>query len=155
MAKDWPVKWQFMRFNSVEVALLNLEMMDIEEAEDFDESRRLALAFKKSSGDRALEVLHRYKTTAERAYHRALAALEKMRKERPAEPPCQSQQAPETKPDPQPEQPTNNVVPIRPHHKNGRNERCPCNSGLKFKRCCLNKRPAGSSLAPQGELSNG
>jgi uncharacterized protein YecA (UPF0149 family) len=144
MAKDWPVKWQLMRFNSVEVALLDLEMMDIEaevlrDFDAMDEWGRLALAFKKSSGDRALEVLRRYKTTAERAYHRSLAVLEKMRKERPAEPPCQPRQAPETKPDPQPEQPTNNVVPIRPHHKIGRNERCPCNSGLKFKRCCLDK----------------
>ncbi|MCC6389575.1 MAG: SEC-C domain-containing protein [Bryobacterales bacterium] len=29
--------------------------------------------------------------------------------------------------------------PVRPTPRPGRNEPCPCGSGLKFKRCCLNK----------------
>ncbi|MBI4909171.1 MAG: SEC-C domain-containing protein [Acidobacteria bacterium] len=31
--------------------------------------------------------------------------------------------------------------------KTGRNETCPCGSGLKFKRCCLNKRPQAADAA--------
>jgi len=38
-----------------------------------------------------------------------------------------------------------NPQPVRVN-KVGRNESCPCNSGLKFKRCCLNK-PSGSVTA--------
>jgi hypothetical protein len=31
------------------------------------------------------------------------------------------------------------VPPPRPSPKIGRNDYCPCGSGLKFKKCCLNK----------------
>jgi transposase-like protein len=31
------------------------------------------------------------------------------------------------------------IQPVRPAPRPGRNEPCPCGSGLKFKRCCLNK----------------
>ena len=34
-----------------------------------------------------------------------------------------------------------------PHHKIGRNESCPCGSGLKFKRCCLNRPKSEPKLA--------
>jgi uncharacterized protein YecA (UPF0149 family) len=38
---------------------------------------------------------------------------------------------------------TDRITPITPirrdHPKIGRNEQCPCGSGQKFKRCCLNK----------------
>lgn len=33
----------------------------------------------------------------------------------------------------------NPPVPIRGEPKVGRNAPCPCGSGLKFKKCCLNK----------------
>ena len=83
--------WHIMRNNSVELALLELEISGIDEDlhgrfEAMDQYGRLALAFKKSAGDNALELLRRYKTTSERAYHRALQALESMRKDRPSEP---------------------------------------------------------------------
>jgi preprotein translocase subunit SecA len=29
--------------------------------------------------------------------------------------------------------------PVTPRHKVGRNEKCPCGSGKKFKHCCLTK----------------
>ncbi len=30
---------------------------------------------------------------------------------------------------------------VRPGDKVGRNDKCPCMSGRKFKKCCLNKEP--------------
>jgi hypothetical protein len=83
--------WQIMRNNSIEVALFELEISgvvtDIEgEFETMDQYGLLALAFKKSAGDNALEVLRRYKSTAERAYHRAFQALEQIQKDRQSTP---------------------------------------------------------------------
>jgi hypothetical protein len=37
--------------------------------------------------------------------------------------------------------------PIRVAPQPGRNTQCPCNSGMKFKRCCANKPPANSEAA--------
>ena len=78
--------WQIMRNNSIEVALFELEISGVNQEiegqyERMDQYGRLALAFKKSAGDNALELLRRYKATAERAYHRALQALETLRKD--------------------------------------------------------------------------
>jgi hypothetical protein len=86
--------WQVMRNNSIEVALFELEITGVNEEieggyEHMDQYGRLALAFKKSAGDNALELLRRYKTTSERAYHRALQAIEDIQKNRkPANPPA-------------------------------------------------------------------
>ncbi|MCC6341525.1 MAG: SEC-C domain-containing protein [Bryobacterales bacterium] len=52
---------------------------------------------------------------------------------------------PRTHPDTS-EQPTQ---PVRPAPRPSRNEPCPCGSGLKFKRCCLNK-PRPSSERSSG-----
>ena len=42
--------------------------------------------------------------------------------------------------------PAQSAQPIRrPDPKTGRNEICPCGSGLKFKRCCLNKPRAAAA----------
>jgi len=99
--------WQLMRINSVEVALFEIEMSGIDEELDrdydqIDEYGRLALAFKKSAGENTFELLRRYKSTTERAYHRSLEALEKIRKERQPPPSCQS---PETQNNLSPDQP--------------------------------------------------
>jgi hypothetical protein len=89
--------WQVMRNNSIEVALFEIEITGVNEEikgefEHMDQYGRLALAFKKSAGDNALELLRRYKTTAERAYHRALQAIEEIQKNRkPANPPAKSE----------------------------------------------------------------
>ena len=32
------------------------------------------------------------------------------------------------------------IEPIRKENKTGRNEPCPCGSGKKYKRCCLNRK---------------
>ena len=80
--------WQVMRMTSIEVALFDIEICGIEDElrrdwVGMDEWGRLALAFKKSAGDNALELLRRYKSTAERAYHRALQAIEDIHRNRP------------------------------------------------------------------------
>jgi transposase-like protein len=42
-------------------------------------------------------------------------------------------------PSPTPQSVHNSAQAPRPSHKIGRNEACPCGSGQKYKRCCLNK----------------
>ncbi|HEY3743774.1 MAG TPA: hypothetical protein VGL53_28210 [Bryobacteraceae bacterium] len=84
--------WQIMRNNSIEVALFEIEITGVNEEikgefEHMDQYGRLALAFKKSAGDNALELLRRYKVSSERAYHRALQAIEEIQKARkPSQP---------------------------------------------------------------------
>jgi hypothetical protein len=81
--------WQIMRNNSIEVALFDIEISNLGDEirrtyENMDEYGRIALAFKKANGDNALELLRRYRSTSERAYHRALQALEQIQKDRPS-----------------------------------------------------------------------
>lgn len=38
------------------------------------------------------------------------------------------------------------AIPEDKKKKIGRNERCPCGSGLKYKRCCLIKKPRNTSV---------
>jgi hypothetical protein len=119
--------WQIMRNNSIEVALFDIEISNLGDEirrtfENMDEYGRIALAFKKANGDNALELLRRYKTTSERAYHRALQALEDMRKNRASQPPAatpedsaavqtrEEPEPPQTKPPLQP-QPALHLVP--------------------------------------------
>jgi hypothetical protein len=99
--------WQLMRNNSIEVALFDLEMTGVNDDIEakfvtMDQYGRLALAFKKSAGDNALELLRRYKSTAERAYHRALQALEEIHKSRKPQQPetFSAVQTPDSAPEP-------------------------------------------------------
>ena len=99
--------FQVMRITSIESALFDLELAEIEaDVEDkyelMNNYGRLALAFKRSAGENALQLLSRYKSTAERAYHRALQAIETIRKDR------QTQQS---VPAPAPEKPISTVEP--------------------------------------------
>jgi len=85
--------WQIMRNNSIEVALFELEISGVAfhiegKFEDMDQYGILALAFKKFAGDNAFELPRRYRTTAERAYHRAFQALEQIQKDRKSQPPA-------------------------------------------------------------------
>ena len=77
--------WQVMRITAIESALFDLEISGIEnelhrDFEQMDEYGRLALSFKKANGENGLELLRRYKATAERAYHRAWKALEEIKR---------------------------------------------------------------------------
>ena len=65
-------------------------------------------------------------------------------------------------PPPQPPEPLCNPHPLPKLHKNaqsaakaGRNETCPCGSGLKFKRCCLNKSSQTNAIRGPGASSEG
>jgi hypothetical protein len=50
-------------------------------------------------------------------------------------------------------QPAAPVPYHRPTPKTGRNEPCPCGSGLKFKRCCLDQRPSTKPTTPVDSAS--
>jgi hypothetical protein len=73
----------------------------------------------------------------------------------PAQPPPEPRPEPEDgEPAPYPPAPAPAIVhnsaqvPYRREHpKVGRNEACPCGSGLKYKRCCLNKCSAAPAVA--------
>ena len=125
--------WEIKRMASVESALFDLEIDAMDNMiegtfQRMNEFGRLALAFKKSSGDRAFDLLRRYKSTAERAFHKTFQALEKIRKERqtqqpvivPGEEKTISTVEPEKAPDPEPppvqnapEPPVTSVQPVK------------------------------------------
>ena len=93
--------WQIMRMTAIEAALFDLQICGIEDEirRDYtllDEYGRLALAFKKSAGDNCMELLRRYKASADRAYHRAFEALQQIQANR-AEKPTPQETAPEEK----------------------------------------------------------
>jgi len=80
--------WQIMRNSSIELALFELELAGIISDLDprvtrIDQYGLLAMAFKRSAGDNAFELLRRYKTMSERTYHRALQAIDQIQKDRP------------------------------------------------------------------------
>jgi hypothetical protein len=108
-----------------------------------------------------VSLMLRYKNSNDRGFHQALTQLLKLQKDRPKQ---ESPKKDTPKTDtpkaesPKPEAPKpaigsvsqNTEVPIgfvsqnqpiapRTTHKTGRNELCPCGSGLKFKRCCIDK----------------
>jgi uncharacterized protein YchJ len=114
----------------------------------------------------------RYKTASDRGFQQALSQFLKLKKERPqsdngfvsqnaaAVPQAQPQPEPNPDLDPAPAPPhpvgfvsknpipLSNSNPTRTHPKVGRNETCPCGSGLKFKRCCIDK----AALTKTGKL---
>jgi len=102
--------WQIMRNSSIELAFFELELAGIISDLDprvkrIDQYGLLAMAFKRSAGDNAIELLRRYKTTSERAYHRALQAIEKIQKDRPAQQPEPQPEIPATVPTREPDPP--------------------------------------------------
>jgi hypothetical protein len=117
--------WQIMRNNSIEVALFDLEISNLgdhirQNYENMDEYGRIALAFKRANGDNALELLRRYRSTSERAYHRALQALEQIQKDRRSttQPPAAEEENSRvrTQPTPQPSQRIEAAAPDRKLH---------------------------------------
>jgi hypothetical protein len=86
-----------------------------------------------------VSLMLRYKTSADRGFHQTLNQLLKLKKERP-QPEIGSVSKIELVPA-APPQPENGFVSQTPrsHPKVGRNEPCPCGSGLKFKRCCIGR----------------
>ena len=112
--------WQIMRNNSIEVALFELEIAGVaanldERIRHIDQYGLLALAFKKSAGDNAFELLRRYKSTSERAFHRALEALEQIQKNHQGKSTVQTQEDQSTVADPiEPQQKKSQPEPRKP-----------------------------------------
>jgi hypothetical protein len=140
-----------------------------EEFERFDDQTRTANASRTELKENTtLTLMLRYGTRAERDYTRALNNLYRIqaeRRRRESQPQPKPQPAPSPKAEPlQAEQPSKKIQnetqndnesligvnrrpsaaevpqPIRRESpKIGRNDQCPCGSGAKYKRCCLNK----------------
>ena len=113
--------WNIMRSNRIEAELAATEGIDplLSENKTFD---RIATA----------------RARAERTFHRSLKEL---RATQATQPPAK----PSTKNEPN-YMPHGNGPYIRTEPKVGRNEPCPCNSGRKFKYCCLENEPSANSL---------
>ena len=108
--------WQVMRLTAVEVALADFDISNIEsfyegKYEEMDQYGRLALAFKKSAGDHAPELVLRYKTRAERSYHRGLQAIKTLQQNRPSLTPQEEISVTAGNPLPQPPKPHLQLVP--------------------------------------------
>lgn len=82
-------RWRLLRASVIETSLFDLQMAD-DMAEvrqmypnaDVDEGIRLAVAFKKMTADRTLEMAGRYETRLSREYERAIRGLDRVRAER-------------------------------------------------------------------------
>ena len=44
--------------------------------------------------------------------------------------------------------------PIKRSNKIGRNDKCPCESGKKYKKCCINKPPTPEPITPDTETQS-
>ena len=69
------------------------------------------------------------RSRAERSFHKGLKELRAAKAARPEPPPIRKNEPKYL--------PTSNGPYVRPEPKIGRNEPCPCQSGRKFKQCCL------------------
>jgi hypothetical protein len=108
-------------------------------------SRRAAILMAAALDENDLDrfaLMLRYHTASDRAFSRTLVDLRNAQKARPqSEIGFVSQSAVSQPAGPQPASPIGFVS--QPIHRNGpkigRNEPCPCGSGLKYKKCCLLK----------------
>jgi hypothetical protein len=108
----------------------------------------------REDNSKQVALMLRYKTSTDRGFSQALTQLLKLKKERPNRPigfvsqRVQAAAAPPPAPAPTPNGFVSQNPPNAPRTrvKIGRNEPCPCRSGLKFKRCCLNKPQSAARL---------
>ncbi|MBL8233393.1 MAG: SEC-C domain-containing protein [Bryobacterales bacterium] len=67
----------------------------------------------------------------------------------PPKPPAQPEPLPSSEPEPSPRATTATTptaeAPPPPAPRTPRNQKCPCGSGLKFKKCCLNRKVAAAT----------
>jgi hypothetical protein len=156
------LEWRLRRVPAFEAQLLSIECHNLKsnpELEPFikglhTDAQILAVAFTRLVERKILPNLLNQESRIARRADKIRRRLEQQQQQQPQqqEPtPPPNAAAPEIimemenwKNEPNPPQPQ----PVRTN-KVGRNEPCPCRSGLKFKRCCLNKpatATAGSSL---------
>lgn len=135
------LQWRRNRLPAFEAGILALEIREIGQSAEFGElsaAEVRSLAFQRLIERKVLQALHTLETRLTRRIEN-LVKLLKSHESLPAEP--------EIIPAPAILQNEPNL-PVR-SSKIGRNEPCPCHSGLKYKRCCLNKpplNPAGSGI---------
>ena len=165
------LEWRLRRVPAFEAQLLSVECHKLTSNPDLaplvkklqSDSQILAVAFTRLVENKVLPNLLNQESRIARRADRIRRRLEQLALERPrpatAEPNHEPQPEPEIAMESEMENRKNEPIPIgapRPHeapqqavrvHKIGRNEPCPCRSGLKFKRCCLNSRAASTLSA--------
>jgi len=147
-------RWRLQRADRLErIIFSELIAQDTNNSDDPD----VRIARSMSSRGDALIRLERHRAALERAYHRSVRELRAARKlqnqPNQPDPPPQSaatqhprSSAVTSVPTPaqnEPNRPFKTYVRSEP--KIGRNDYCPCGSGLKFKKCCLDAAPASAA----------
>jgi hypothetical protein len=140
------LKWRLQRVSMFEAQLLCMECTRLTSEPEFEpliktlngDIQVLALAFTRLVASKVLPNLHHQEARLARRVEKIERQLD-TRRIAPFPAPMPVEQLDEPAPEP-PETtaPQNQKIePIRVAAKVGRNELCPCKSGLKYKRCCL------------------
>jgi len=121
-------QWRQYRCWAIETSTLDLQMDSQEQElaakyEKLDEPTRLAIAFQTLAENRALATLNRYETGYRRSYHKALATLLALRRERQNQM-LRNEINPVSEHSPA-EEPVPREPPSEPKNANLRNERAP------------------------------
>lgn len=163
------LEWRLRRVPAFEANLLAVECRKLTSGDPDlkplvknlqSESEVLAVAFTRLVENKVLPNLLNQEARIARRADKIRRRLESIALEPPRNATMsasQPQSQPQLPPEPEPQPPVTSEIeteeienwknepnpptqqPIRAPHKIGRNEPCPCRSGLKFKRCCLNK----------------
>jgi len=155
------LRWRLSRVPGFEVELLNAEFLKLTTEPEFEpvirnltsEHQVMAIAFTRLVETKVLQNLFHQEARLARRAEKLETRLENRRMTpHPFPQPVAAEAADaenqpaeiqdEAKTPAPPESQNHKIEPIRVTPQPGRNEPCPCNSGLKFKRCCLNKKPS-------------
>jgi hypothetical protein len=130
-------RWRIARADR----LLNIVLsgvLDEKQNEPTDEDPEVRIARMMAAKGDPIAKIERHRAVWERTYYRCMRELRAAQKHR-------KQNEPVSVPSAAPlsvcgkENKTNSPLPYtRPEPKIGRNDYCPCGSGLKYKKCCLN-----------------
>ena len=165
LVKDFAnVTWRLRRVHVIEAQTLNREMLAI--AEEPENAQRdsyviLSMAYERLIERKVITNLHAQECRLNSRMYKILnqlTGIEQIRQRHAANRPAPyqfptaptptppQQQQPEAAPEPE-EIEICKSEPIHVVPQPGRNEICPCASGLKFKRCCLNRPNPAKTLA--------
>jgi hypothetical protein len=150
------LQWRLRRVPVVETQAWNREIEELSskpENAKFAQHEIMAMAFVRLVQNKVVPNLYSIAGRLQGRANRIQKHLESIRLQQPRiqQPPPQPVAPPPPQPQqqlPKPEAPAiRKNEPIRVAPTPGRNEPCPCNSGLKFKRCCLDKPQALAAAA--------
>jgi len=159
------LRWRLRRVPILETQLLNreiLELQDLPENAKYGPYEIMAMAFARLVNARILTNLFAQEGRLQGRVHRIQKHLEALQRMQSRPMPCPlpprmlaRMERPTVAPQPvePPEEESAQEMEIcknQPIHvplKPGRNEPCPCGSGVKFKRCCLNRPQNSKTLA--------